>query len=76
MDLVLVGVGVVRDGPAAVSKDLSFGESAVGDGSAEDGDGGLDEVVFGERTASAKVAKGPAAVLNQCLIGGFIDYID
>lgn len=77
--LVLVGVGVVGDGPAAVRDDFLVVELALRDHVAQHGDGVLDVVVFGERAAPAQVGERPAAVLDEGLIGqllGDFDQVD
>lgn len=70
--LVLVSVGVIGDGPAAIGDDLLVIELALGDHVAQHWDGVFDVVVFGQWTASAEVGKCPAAMLDKCLIGEFL----
>ena len=74
--LVLVGVGVVGDGPAAISDDLLVVELALGDHVAQHWDGVLDVLVLGERAASAEVGERPAAVLDERLIAEFLGDFD
>lgn len=69
LDLVLVGVGMVGDGPAAVRDDFFVVELALGDHVAQHWDGVLDVLVFWKGATSAEVGECPAAVLNECLIG-------
>lgn len=69
--LVLIRIGVVGDGPAAVGNDLLIVQSPIGDRVTEDGDGVADVFILGKRTAPAEVGQSPAAMLDQGLIGQF-----
>lgn len=70
---IFIGVGVVTDGPATVSNDLSIDQSSTGDRMAEHRYGKFDTIVFGKRTTSAQVAQSPAAMFNKRILGSFID---
>lgn len=69
--LVLVGIGMVGDGPAAISNDLLIIQPPIGDSVTENGDGVSDVFILGKRAAPTKIGQCPAAMLDQGLIGQF-----
>lgn len=72
--LVLIGIRVVGDGPAAVGNNLLIVQFSIGDRVTEDGDGVSDVFVLGKWTAPAEIGQCPAAMLDQCLIGQFFSH--
>jgi hypothetical protein len=59
---------MIRDGPAAISNDLSIFELIRGDVLAKDRNTQFYILVFWERTASTKIRNGPACMFDESWI--------